>query len=180
MLQYLQDQSLRTIGSGYVLAKVLLPIVEPPYFWDAFTKAFREGLLDIPASDSYSWLLLQLASLPGDWAPVPAQLAREPDILEKILTSSDGNIRNLGHKIKHALPLDPAQNSNNGDAPSGGRHDNDHADYKQTSIMPTTDEMLSKERSFYRTADFLRDSDCPLSRGKFTLTISSAYYEKTW
>jgi len=47
LLLYLQEESLRTINSGSVLAKILLQIVEPPYFWDAYTKAFREGSLDI-------------------------------------------------------------------------------------------------------------------------------------
>ena len=167
LLLYLQEESLRTIGSGSVLAKILLQMVEPPYFWDAYTKAFREGSLDAVAISSYAWLLFQLISLPGDWASVPTQLVKNPDILEKILASSDNDTRLIGYKIQHSLPLNLSQNSPDADARPGGRHDNDHADYRQISIMPTGDELLSRERSFFRTADFLDDPENLLSRSCF-------------
>ncbi|KUJ19424.1 uncharacterized protein LY89DRAFT_667379 [Mollisia scopiformis] len=164
LLQYLQEESLRTIGSGSVLSKVLCNVVEPPFFWDAYTKAFREGALDIDAFKSYAWLLFQLISLPGDWASLPPQLARMPDVLDMILTCSDGNVRNIGHKIKHTLPQDPTKNLVGADAQPGGRHDNDHVDYRKISIMPTADELLSQERAFFRTAEFLEDPENILSR----------------
>ncbi|TVY17684.1 NFX1-type zinc finger-containing protein [Lachnellula arida] len=167
LLLYLQEESLRTIGSGSALAKILLQVVEPPYFWDAYTKAFREGLLDGVAFSSYAWLLLQLISLPGDWTSVSAQLVRTPDILEKILASSDNDTRRIGYKIQHSLQLNPDQNSPDADARPGGRHDNDHVDYRQISIMPTRDELLSQERAFFRTADFLDDPENLLSRSTF-------------
>ena len=167
LLRYLQEESLRIISSGSVLAKVLLQIVEPPYFWDAYTKAFREGALDAVAYSSYAWLVLQLVSLPGDWSSVPAQLLKHPDILEKILASSDNDTRLIGYKIQHALPLSPEQISPDADAGPGGRHDNDYADYRRISIMPTGDELLSRERPFLRTADFLEVPENFSSRSVF-------------
>jgi hypothetical protein len=92
---------------------------------------------------------------------------RNPDILEKILASSDHNTRLIGYKIQHSLPFNPDQNSPDADARPGGRHDNDHADYRQISIMPTGDELLSRERSFFRTADFLDDTENLLCRSVF-------------
>ncbi|TVY43119.1 NFX1-type zinc finger-containing protein [Lachnellula subtilissima] len=167
LLLYLQEESLRTINSGSALAKILLQVVQPPYFWDAYTKAFREGSLDSVAFSSYAWLLLQLISLPGDWASVPAQLVRNPDILERILGSSDNATRHVGYKIQHSLQLNPDQNSPDADDRPGGRHDNDHADYRQVSIMPTRDELLSRDRPYFRTAEFLDDPENLLSRSIF-------------
>ncbi|TVY43950.1 NFX1-type zinc finger-containing protein [Lachnellula occidentalis] len=167
LLLYLQEESLRTIGSGSALSKILLQVVEPPYFWDSYTKAFQEGSLDLVAFSSYAWLLLQLISLPGDWASVHPQLVRNPDIVDKILASSDNDTRRIGYKIQHSLQLNPDQNSPDAVAQPGGRHDNDHTDYRQISIMPTRDELISRERAFFRTADFLDDPENLLSRSIF-------------
>ena len=50
-----------------------------------------------------------------------------------------------------------AELHNDAEAKPGGRHDNDHADHREISIMPTADELLSKDRPFFRTADFIDD-----------------------
>jgi hypothetical protein len=70
----------------------------------------------------------------------------------------------LGQKIKHALPLDASELHNDAEAKPGGRHDNDHTDYRNISIMPTGDELLSKDRPFFRTADFIDDPKTVASR----------------
>jgi len=77
--------------------------------------------------------------------------------MDSLLKSPDGETRNLGQNIKHALPLDPSELHNDSETKPGGRHDNDHKDYKAISIMPTADELLSKERPFLRTADYVED-----------------------
>jgi len=65
LLEYLQSPALEAIESGTALGKILLTLVEPPFFWDAFTEAFRAGLLKANACQSYAWLLLRLIYLPG-------------------------------------------------------------------------------------------------------------------
>lgn len=157
LLRYLKSPSLKAISNGFVLKQLLLSMVEPPFFWDALMKSFTGGLLNSAASQAFAWLLLELISLPGKSPSAYLAVLGSSNVLELLLKSSDGETRNLGQKIKHALPLDPADLQNDSDARAGGRHDNDHADHRQICIMPTADELLSKERPFLRTADFIDD-----------------------
>lgn len=164
LLRYLQSPALKAIDSGSVLAQLLLSMVEPPFFWEALTKSFTGGLLTPNASQAFAWLLLQLVSLPGKASSPYLAIADSSNILDKILKSPDGETRILGQKIKHALPLDASELYNDAEAKPGGRHDNDHADHRQISIMPTADELLSKDRPFFRAADFIDDPKIVSSR----------------
>ncbi len=164
LLRYLQTSSLKGIGSGSVLAQLLLSMVEPPFFWEALTKSFTGGLLNPNASQAFAWLLLQLVSLPGKASSPYLVVADSSNILDTILKSTDGETRNLGQKIKHALPLDASELHNDAEAKPGGRHDNDYADHREISIMPTADELLSKDRPFFRTANFIDDPKIVSSR----------------
>ena len=164
LLRYLQMSSLKSIANGSILAQLLLSMVEPPFFWDALTKSFTGGLLNPSASQAFAWLLLQLISLPGIPSSSYLTVARSPSILEAILKSPDGETRNLGQKIQHTLPLDASELHNDTEAKPGGRHDNDHADHKKISIMPTTDELRSTELPFFRTADCIDDPKTISSR----------------
>lgn len=154
LLRYLQAPSLIAIESGAALSKILISIVEPPFFWDAFTKALADSLLYPEAVSVYAWLLLQLVRLPGTASSLYIQIANS-SILDLILNSSDGETRNLGQKIKHSIPLSDEDLHIDADAKPGGRHGNDHADYRRITIMPTADE-VSCSRSF----PFCQ-TDCP-------------------
>jgi hypothetical protein len=164
LLRYLQTPSLKAIGSGSVLAQLLLSMVEPPFFWDALTKSFTGGLLNPNASQAFAWLLLELVSLPGKASSPYLAVADSSNILDTILKSPEGETRILGQKIKHVLPLDASELHNDAEAKPGGRHDNDHADHREISIMPTADELLSKDRPFFRTADCIDDPEKLSSR----------------
>lgn len=163
LLLYLQAPSLKAIDSGSVLSKLLVSIVEPPFFWEAYTKAFKGSLLSSAAMVSYAWLLLQLVRLPGKSSTPYVELASS-SLLDMILKSSDGEIRNLGQKIKHSLPLSDADLHIDAEAKPGGRHNNDHANYRLITIMPTADELLSKDLPFYRPANFIEDPSLASSR----------------
>lgn len=157
LLQYLQDPSLKCIDSGAILVRILTSIVEPPFFWDAFTQAFRSHALNPTASHAFAWLLFELVCFPRTTSAPYSALARSPDIMDLLLKSPDGETRILAQKIKHSLSLDPRDLHVDAEVRPGGRHDNDHADYRNISIMPTVDELLSRERPFIRTADFIDD-----------------------
>jgi hypothetical protein len=159
LLRYLQSPAIKSIGSGSVLARVLIPLVEPPFFWEAFTKSFIGRLLNSEACHAFAWLLLELISQPGKESLPYVALANSPTILDSILSSPDGPTRILGQKIKHALPLDASELHMDAEAKPGGRHDNDNANYKEISIMPTADELLSKDRPYFRTADFFANPE---------------------
>lgn len=164
LLRYLQSASLKAIGSGSVLAQLLLSMVEPPFFWEALTKSFTSGLLNSRASQAFAWLLLELVSLPGKASSPYLAVVVSSNVLDLISKSPDGETRNLGQKIKHALPLDTSELHNDAEVRAGGRHDNDHADHRQICIMPTADELLSKDRPFFRRADFIDDPNNVFSR----------------
>jgi hypothetical protein len=159
LLRYLQAKELKEVDSGSVLAQLLTAVVEPPFFWDAFTQAFQRGSLNSEASHVYAWLLFELLVRPGKSATSYTIVAKTPGVLDSILKSPDGETRNLGQKIKHTLSLDTSGLQANGDAKAGGRHDNDFPNHREISIMPTADELLSKEYPFLRTPDtYLQDS----------------------
>jgi len=164
LLRYFQNPDLKSISSGSVLAQLLLPLIDPPFFWDAFTNAFLEGELRSEACQAFAWLLLQLVSQPGKESSSFVVLAQSSPILKLLSDSSDGETRNLGQKIKHALPLDASELHLDAEARPGGRHDNDHQNFRDISIMPTADELLSKDRPFFRTADFIEDPNIGSAR----------------
>src|SRR5258708_15822977 len=58
-----------------------------------------------------------------------------------------------GSKIKHLRATPDA-----GDDEAGGRHDNDHVDYRKIAILPTPDELGSVQPPFLRHATYL-DND---------------------
>lgn len=164
LLQYLQSSSLKTIDSGSVLNQLLLSMVEPPFFWDAYIRSFIDGLLDPGACQAFAWLLLQLIYLPGKASSPYVAVANSQNILDSLLTSTNGETRILGQKIKHALPQAASERHDAEGSSPGGRHDNDHADHREILIMPTADELLSKDRPFLRTADFIDDPELVSSR----------------
>ena len=153
LLHYIKDPSLEAINAGSVLAQIIGVIVDPPFFWDALTSSFRDGLLNRDASQAYAWLLLQLIRLPGTASASYLMLARSSEILNPILKSLDGEIRILGQKIQHELSFELSGIPSGAETTPGGRHGNDFEDIRQISIMPTGDELLSKERPFLRIAD---------------------------
>lgn len=169
LLRYFQTPSLKSIGSGSVLSQLLLPLVDPPFFWEAFTKSFIGGFLTPEASQAFAWLLLELVSQPGKDSLPYVELASSPPLLDLILGSPDGQTRNLGQKIKHALPLDASELHIDAEVRPGGRHDNDHENHREISIMPTSDELLTKDRAFFRTADFIENAELGLSRSTIHL-----------
>jgi len=164
LLQYFQSPALKSIGSGSILIQLLRPLVDPPFFWEAFAKSFTAGLLVPEACHAFSWLLLELISQSGKESLPYVALANSPPILNLILDSPDGQTRIMGQKIKQALLFDSSELHIDAEARPGGRHDNDHSNHREISIMPTADELLSKDRPFFRTADFIEQSELEDSR----------------
>jgi hypothetical protein len=156
LLQYLQEPSLKRIDSSAVLVSILTSLVEPPFFWNAFTQAFRNHALTPAASHAFAWLLLELVCFSGNSSAYMV-LARSSDIMDPLLKAPNGETRILAQKIKNSLSLDSHDLQIDAEVRPGGRHDNDHADHRKISIMPSADELLSQERPFIRPADFVLD-----------------------
>jgi len=166
VLTYLQAPNLKIINGGDFLRILLMKIVDPPLFWNAYRESFLSQELNENAQLSFAWLLLQLCSLSSDNATGYRTTREMPAILDLLLASPSSAIRTTGQKIKHVLDTcssAPTTGSKFGPGP-GGRHDNDFVDFRKISILPTTDELASMERAFIQPSDVLEDPDTASKR----------------
>jgi len=161
LLQYLQTPGLADINGGEFLNDILLKIVDPPIFWIAFREAFIDEKLNDAAQKSFLWLLLQLVSIPGEKGTRYRDPSQISIILPGLRSSSKNEFRTAGYKVQHILDTyaQPDLKTLVVDAPPGGRHDNDFSDFRKISILPTPDEIQSKENAFLRTSDVLEDPE---------------------
>jgi hypothetical protein len=163
LLKYLQNPVLKSICGGDLLQQVLMAVVDPPIFWDAFVRVFREGGLEDPALQAFAWLLLELITLPAEKAAGGKylQLASEAGMQKVFLDSPVVDIRTLGHRIKHVVStVSATQRPFDGDAGGpGGRHDNDAVNFREIAILPTADELASVEKPFLRFAGAMEEAE---------------------
>jgi hypothetical protein len=159
LLKYLQAPTLKSICGGDYLRQVVIEMVEPPIFWLPFVRAFQDGSLDPPAQQSFGWLLLELITLPTEKASQYVELAQEASIQKRLIDSPHVEIRTLGHRIKHVVSTVTAAATFDGYGGPGGRHDNDFADFRQITILPTADELSSQEKPFLRLANAMEEAD---------------------
>lgn len=155
LLEFLAKEELVDIGSGAFLRRIVLSIVDPPIFWDAFTKAFHDGVLQERAQKSFAWLLWYLLSQssPKENTNEYISLAKDTQIQKSLLSSPHQGVRRYAQKIKC---FSDAHSRGSPDPPTnvasrpGGRHDNDFSDFREIAIMPTSDELDSTEPPFLR------------------------------
>jgi hypothetical protein len=164
LLRYLQAPSLRSLCSGDILRQIILSIVDPPLVWSAFVDMVKSKNVTEQGTDGFSWLLLQLVSLPIEKSIAYHVVGQEPRILDKLLASPQLEVRTRAHRIRHIVST--ARSTNNvGLGGPGGQHDNDFADIYNIAILPTPDELAS-ENPFLRRAIEVYDNDtkaCDLS-----------------
>ena len=145
-------------GGSYVQSLVECMVQPPATFWDAFLRAFQANQLEPDAQESFAWLLLQLVLLPVNIARPYNRLAKNPSIINSLLDSPRPGVRSIAAKIKHVVnhpESTPRSELLNG---PGGRHDNDHIDFRQISILPTADELeFTSEKAFLRPSSWLED-----------------------
>ncbi|KIM44994.1 hypothetical protein M413DRAFT_25383 [Hebeloma cylindrosporum] len=166
LLAFLQAPHLKIINGGDYLHDIVLKIVDPPIFWNPFKKAFLDENLNEKAQLSFGWLLLQLCSLPSDLATPYRTHDDTPTIVQTLLTSISLPLASIGQRIKRVLDTRMSVSSIDihiGRGP-GGRHDNDFEDFRKISILPTADELKSKELPFLRPADVLDDPETEPTR----------------
>lgn len=156
-LQYIQAPALKAIYGGDFLQEMISSIVEPPIFWSALVRCFRERTLSVNAQQSFAWLLLELISSPLKTCNVHSETARDSSIQGLLTDSSELEIRTIGQKIKHVLSTLKPDAAARDDSGPGGRHDNDPVDYREITILPTADELLSTEDPFLRCAAAIED-----------------------
>jgi hypothetical protein len=152
LLLYLQAPELKSICGGAVLQQIILKIVDPPLLWNAFVEAIKFDQLTENCIQGFSWLLLQLVSLPIEHAVAYSSVAQEGQIQNKLLESSRLDVRTRAQRIIHIVDTITTRNEFDEGGP-GGRHDNDFADIRKIAILPTPDEVVSKDPFLRRAAD---------------------------
>jgi len=161
VLQFLQTPELKSIDNGHFLNGIIIKIVDPPMFWMAFRRGFLKGELNENASTSFGWLLLQLCSLPINQINQAASFRQDVDmpfILTSLVDSGSPKIVNFGKKITEILTLAiPAIVADPCGPGPGGRHDNDFANFRKISILPTSGELSSTDPPFLRPSNMLED-----------------------
>uniref|UniRef100_A0A0W0EUT7 AAA+ ATPase domain-containing protein n=1 Tax=Moniliophthora roreri TaxID=221103 RepID=A0A0W0EUT7_MONRR len=172
ILIYLQDPNLAMINSGVYLNQIIQAIVEPPIFWLAYVKEFRAGRLQgEQAQVAFAWLLLHVTSIsiqPG--APLHSEVAHEEDIMHLIISSPHASVRDLGGRISSIMSVgDECDIINTASFTAGGRHDNDFADFRRISILPTAAEVRCKDRPFLRLKSCLDDPETEAKRTQIYL-----------
>ena len=151
-LQYLQAPELRSICGGHVLQQIVLKIVDPPLLWNAFIRAVKSGDLSEQGVECFSWLLLFLVSLPRDRAIEYADVVQEDRVFQRLLNSPQLEVRTRAYRIKHIVDTLTTKNKPEVGGP-GGRHDNDFGDIHEIAILPTPDELASKDPFLRRAAE---------------------------
>lgn len=151
-LNFLQAPAIGQTCGGELLRQLLTIVVHPETLWAALLTARSDKQLDSQGEVAFAWLLLELASWPGK-SPIDVNsLAR--DITEKkvFTNAEDRSLRTIGYRLANVLQTRNTVKRADEDGP-GGRHDNDHADFRKVAILPTDDELMSADQAFYRAAD---------------------------
>jgi hypothetical protein len=143
-LHYLEAPELRTICGGEVLRQVISKVVNTPLVWGAIVNAAGSGQLSEKGFEAFSWLLLQLVSLPTERAITYAPVVQDERIQRQLLDSSQQQVRLRAQRIVHIIGTIKARHKRVVGGP-GGRHDNDDSDIRKISILPTPDELASKD-----------------------------------
>ena len=154
LLQYLQAPALKGICGGDILRQIILKIVGPPLIWNAFIEAVKTDHVTEDGLDGFSWLLLQLMSLTTEKAILYVPVVRDDPIKTRLLGSSRLDVRTRACRIMHIVDTITTVNNPDTDGPDG-RHDNDFANIRRIAILPTPDELASKDPFLRRAADVL-------------------------
>lgn len=163
LLHYLSSSDVASISGGDFLQRILLTVVDPPIFWSAFKRAFVARELEDHAQESFAWLLLQLIQLPGNKSVSFLALAQDDDILNQLLKSSSLPVRTTAQRIK-LIAETLAVGSTVEEYGPGGRHDNDFVNFRNISILPTADELMSTQFPYLRASATVDDPDSTASR----------------
>ncbi|WPH02844.1 Hypothetical protein R9X50_00571200 [Acrodontium crateriforme] len=164
-INYLSDPALRHLCDRQYLDRLLLAITEPITLLNELAKLLQTNNLAEQSILAFAWLLHELLMSP-DALGRSAETASRTAILAQQLTDERVFVdcacleaRTIGHKIAKLLRLTSIATAPKGESTAGGRHDNDFADFRKIVVIPTADELLSKETPFYRRADTVFQHD---------------------
>lgn len=157
-IQYLSHPAVKAMGEGQLLWKMLLAIAYPPTVWNAIMDHHDE--LGEQHLYPLAWLAHELLSGPDDEVPEFA-VDDATTLIEKgrLLRAESHDVRHLAYKIQKVTKPQLSSGTHVASFSPGGRHDNDHANFRDIAIYPTTDEFLSTEKPFLRPAQAVAEAD---------------------
>ena len=170
LLTYIQTPELAVISRGEFLRNLLLAITEPPIFWNALVREQQAARLGDEALHCFSWLLVQLVSLPTEYA-TPYYGVASSKVQKMLLESSQLSVRTNGQKLKHIMETITSPEHHVGEGP-GGRHDNDEVNIRDIAILPTPDEISSAGPPYLRRA--LEIDECSAD-GRFAMLVDNQF-----
>lgn len=157
-IKYLSHPSVKAMGEGQLLWKLLLAIAYPPTVWNALMDHHDE--LSEEHLYPLAWLAHELLA------------GRDDEFLDfvvddvatlikkgRLLQAESHDVRRLAYIIQKVISPQVSSGQPVASFSPGGRHDNDHANYRDIAIYPTTDEFLSTEKPFLRPAQAVFDAD---------------------
>lgn len=158
LLTYLRKPGLEQLCNGQFLRNIISSLVEPPAFWKAFVDAHHRKVLSQASETAFAWMVLQLLASPSCTDEIN-QVARNAITDRSFLDSPCLEVRSFGYKIQNILNTKSSNLPQLDDFKPGGRHDNDFADFRTISILPTPDEIASAEAPFYRKANAIYETE---------------------
>ncbi|KAI8655251.1 hypothetical protein NCS57_01273400 [Fusarium keratoplasticum] len=150
----LSDPGVASLNDGRFLRQLLSAVLEPATFWVALLPVYYSGRLDDAGLEAFAWLCLQIVS--DQSGSLDAHQIGVRNLMEdkSLLKSQSPEARKIAYRIKKVLGAFSLPNVVPNGVSPGGRHDNDHADFRKISIYPTSDELLSTDEPYLqRLAD---------------------------
>ena len=158
LVRCLQDKDLAATNNGVLFLDIINRLFgrEMDLFWMEFRKAFLAGQLDDDGDFSFGWLYWKFC-LSSNISQTDADIS---SIVNRLTSSSNPDVQGIGGEIQRVsttLQQPSASPDTSWDSAPGGRHDNDHSDFRKISILPTQGEIEYKSMSSLRRSTFLDD-----------------------
>ncbi|KAL3607379.1 hypothetical protein FPOAC2_02363 [Fusarium poae] len=140
----LSNDGVISLNNGGFLRQILSAILEPCTFWTASMDAYVNGRLDNLGLQAFAWLCLQVVS---DQAGFDAHKLAVEQMMEhqSLLKSQLPEVRRIAYRIDKVIKIFSQPGLTANGVTPGGRHDNDHVNFRQISIYPTRDEFTSTD-----------------------------------
>ncbi|KAI5468107.1 P-loop containing nucleoside triphosphate hydrolase protein [Mariannaea sp. PMI_226] len=149
LLKHLSDPAVKSLNDGKFLKQTLLAVLVPNSFWNVLLRAHQESMLiDADMEEVFAWLCLEIVNIRD--LNLEDHNSQIKVIMKgtSLLNSSSQAVRKIAYRIKKHLQVFTPISAVSGVNTPGGRHDNDFADFRQVSIYPTADELLSTDEPF--------------------------------
>ncbi|KAF5703877.1 NFX1-type zinc finger-containing protein [Fusarium mundagurra] len=140
----LSDEGVAALSNGGFLRQMLTAVLEPPTFWTAAVGAYHNDKLDNVGLEAFAWLCLQIVS---DQTSFDYHKVAVKELMDSksLLKTESPEVRKIAYRIDKIIKIFAQPEFAASGVTPGGRHDNDHANFRDISIYPTSDELLSTD-----------------------------------